>query len=99
ITQWPYDDDTQLPGGLLIPKVGDEYILWNIRMPREYYPLAEQEFAEAVDEYLLEHGQDRYVYKGRTDYVEVARRRLTLDVGRRVRLESDEYFPGTGYRT
>lgn len=99
ITQWPYDDDTQLPGGLLIPKVGDEYILWNIRMPREYYPLAEQEFAEAVDEYLLEHGQDRYVYKGRTDYVEVARRRLTLDVGRRVRLESNEYFPGTGYRT
>ena len=99
ITQWPYDDDTQLPGGLLIPKVGDEYILWNIRMPREYYPLAEQEFAEAVDEYLLEHDQDRYVYKGRTDYVEVARRRLALDVGRRVRLESDEYFPGTGYRT
>lgn len=99
ITQWPYDDDTQLPGGLLIPKVGDEYILWNIRMPKEYYPLAEQEFAEAVDEYLREHDQDRYVYKGRTDYVEVARRRLALDVGRRVRLESDEYFPGTGYRT
>ena len=99
ITQWPYDDDTQLPGGLLIPKVGDEYILWNIRMPKEYYTLAEQEFAEAVDEYLLEHDQDRYVYKGRTDYVEVARRCLALDVGRRVRLESDEYFPGTGYRT
>lgn len=99
ITQWPYDDDTQLPGGLLIPKVGDEYILWNIRMPKEYYTLAEQEFAEAVDEYLLEHDQDRYVYKGRTDYVEVARQRLTLDVGRRVRLESNEYFPGTGYRT
>lgn len=99
ITQWPYDDDTQLPGGLLIPKVGDEYILWNIRMPKEYYTLAEQEFAEAVDEYLREHDQDRYVYKGRTDYVEVARRHLALDVGRRVRLESDEYFPGTGYRT
>lgn len=88
-----------MPGGLLIPKVGDEYILWNIRMPKEYYTLAEQEFAEAVDEYLREHDQDRYVYKGRTDYVEVTRRRLALDVGRRVRLESDEYFPGTGYRT
>lgn len=99
ITQWPYDDDTQLPGGLLIPKVGDEYILWNIRMPKEYYTLAEQEFAEAVDEYLREHDQDRYVYMGRTDYVEVVRRRLALDVGRRVRLESDEYFPGMGYRT
>lgn len=99
ITQWPYEDDTQLPGGVLIPKVGDEYILWNIRMPKEYYTLAEQEFAEAVDEYLREHDQDRYVYKGRTDYVEVAKRRLTLDVGQRVRLESDEYFLGAGYRT
>ena len=99
ITQWPYDDDTQLPGGLLVPKVGDEYILWNIRMPKEYYTLAEQEFAEAVDDYMREHDQDRYVYKGRTDYVEVALRRLTLDVGQRVRLESDEYFSGAGYRT
>lgn len=99
ITQWPYDDDTQLPGGLLIPKTGDEYILWNIRMPREYHDLAEQEFAEAVDKYLREHDQDRYVYKGRTDYVEAALRPLVFDVGQRVRLLSDEYFPGTGYRT
>lgn len=99
ITQWPYDDDTQLPGGMLVPKVGDEYILWNIRMPREYYALAEQEFAEAVDDYLREHDQDRYVYKGHTDYIEVAQRRLALDVGQRVQLESDEYFPGVGYRT
>ncbi len=98
ITQWPYDDDTQLPGGLLIPKVGDEYILWNIRMPKEYYALAEQEFAEAVDAYMQEHDQDRYVYKGHTDYVDIAQRRLVLDIGQRVRLESDEYFPGAGYR-
>lgn len=99
ITQWPYDDQTQLPGGVLVPQVGDEYILWNIRMPKEYYALAEQEFAEAVEEYLREHDRDRYVYKGQTDYVEAAQRRLTLDVGQRVRLESDAYFPGAGYRT
>ncbi len=99
ITQWPYDDDTQLPGGLLIPKVGDEYILWNIRMPEEYYALAEQEFAEAVDAYIQEHDQDRYVYKGHTDYIDIAQRQLVLDIGQRVRLESDEYFPGAGYRT
>lgn len=41
ITQFPYENQ-QLPGGLLIPKPGDEYILWNIRMPKEYYPLAEK---------------------------------------------------------
>ena len=33
ITIWPYDDDTQLPGGKLVPRAGDTYILWNIRMP------------------------------------------------------------------
>jgi hypothetical protein len=43
ITIWPYDDDTQLPGGTLVPKAGDKYILWNIRMPDEYYGLAEKE--------------------------------------------------------
>jgi len=99
ITQWPYDDDTQLPGGLLIPKKGDTYILWNIRMPNEYYALAEKEFAQAVDEYLQEHDKDRYVYKAATDYVDLERRGVALDVGQRIRLESDQYFPGTGYRS
>lgn len=98
ITQWPYDDDTQLPGGLLVPKVGDEYILWNIRMPREYYPLAEKEYAEAVDAYFDEHDKDRYVYKAQTDYVDIEERALVLDVGQRVRLESDELFSELGYR-
>ena len=98
ITQWPYDDDTQLPGGLLIPKVGDEYILWNIRMPKEYYALAEQEFAETVDAYFDEHDKDRYVYKGSTDYVDLAERALALDVGQRIRLENSDYFPVSGYR-
>ena len=43
ITQWPEGTDSQLPGGLLVPHEGDEYILWNMSMPDEYYPLAEQQ--------------------------------------------------------
>lgn len=97
-TQWPYNDDTQLPGGLLVPKTGDRYILWNIRMPQSYYTLAEQTYAEAVEKYFDEHDQDRYVYRGTTDYVELQQRGLTLDVGQRVRLESDAYFPDAGLR-
>lgn len=99
ITQWPYDDDTQLPGGVLIPKEGDSYILWNIKMPAEYYPLAEKEYAEAVDAYMQKHNKDRFVYKGGTDYVDLERRALNIDIGRRVRLESSKYFPATGYRS
>lgn len=98
ITQWPYEDETQLPGGLLVPKPGDEYILWNLRMPDEYYALAEQEFAEAVEAYMLKHRKDRRVYKVTTDYVDIGARGLRFDIGQRIRLESTRYFPESGYR-
>lgn len=97
ITQWPYDDDTQLPGGMLIPQVGDEYILWNIRMPDEYYTLASQEYAEAVDAYMLKHRKDHRVYKVPTNYVNIENRGLAFDIGQRIRLESLEHF-ASGYR-
>ena len=93
ITIWPYDDDTQLPGGKLIPKSGDRYILWNIRMPDEYYPLAEEEFLTAVEQFNTECWQDLAVYKAPTDHVWIEENGVSLSVGRRVRLESEEYFP------
>ena len=99
ITIWPYDDDTQLPGGKLVPKSGDRYILWNIRMPDEYYPLAEEEFLTAVEQFNTEHWQDLAVYKAPTDHVWIEENGVSLSVGRRVRLESEEYFPETGYRS
>lgn len=99
ITIWPYDDDTQLPGGNLIPKAGDRYILWNIRMPDEYYALAEEEYLTAVNKYNLENAIDVSVYKGPTDHVYVERNKIDLYPGRRVRLESAEYFPETGFRS
>ena len=97
ITIWP-SDDMQFPGGLLVPKVGDRYILWNIRMPDEYYPMAEAEFQEAVDAYNAEHWQDISVYKAPTDHVWIEDNGVSLFVGLRVRLESDKYFPETGFR-
>lgn len=98
ITIWPYDDDTQLPGGKLVPKVGDHYILWNVRMPDEYYPIAEEEFLNAVEKYNVEHWKDISVYKAPTDHVWVEENNAVLHVGRRVRLVSDKYFPENGYR-
>lgn len=99
ITIWPYDDGTQLPNDTLCPKAGDKYILWNIRMPDEYYPLAEQEFREAVDRYNEENAVDAGRYKGPTDHVYIEENGIDLYVGRRVRLESRQYFPETGYRS
>lgn len=99
ITIWPYkDSSTQLPGGVLVPKVGDKYIPWNIRMPQEYYTLAEAEFAAAVQKYNADHDVDLTVFKAQTDHVWVENNAADLFVGRRIRLVSDRYFPGTGYR-
>ena len=99
ITVWPYDNDIQVPGNTLIPQVGDDYILWNIRMPDEYYTLAEQEFLEAVEAYNQKHAVDVSVYKCPTNHIWVEQTKEELSVGRRVRLESDEYFPSMGYRS
>ena len=99
ITIWPYDDDTQLPNDTLSPQAGDKYILWNIRMPDEYYPLAEQEFKEAVDQYNEENAIDVSRYKAPTDHVYIEEHAIDLYVGRRVRLESNKYFPDTGFRS
>ena len=98
VTQFPYENQ-QLPGGLLIPKPGDEYILYNIRMPKEYYPLAEQEFAEAVAKYMDKISIDTSVYKAPTDYVYLEENRISLKIGRRVLLESEIYFPAGAHES
>ncbi|MDE6317704.1 MAG: hypothetical protein K2L73_04825 [Muribaculaceae bacterium] len=98
ITTWPYDNDMQLPGGHLIPKVGDHYILWNIRMPDEYYDLAEKELLEAVNKYNEDHALDVSVFKCTTDHIWIENSGEILSIGRRVKLESSEFFPETGYR-
>ena len=98
ITQFSEDGSIQFPGGLLVPKNGDKYILWNIKMPQEYYPLADQEYEDAVTKYMAENRKNVSVYKGKTDYVEIEQRNYTLTLGQRIKLISDKYFPKTGYR-
>lgn len=97
ITIWPYGDE-QLPGGMLVPKQGDTYILWNIRMPDSYIRAAEQEYRKAVDEYNAKHAKDVAVYKAPTDHVYIEEQKIELYPGRRVRLESAKYFP-EGFRS
>lgn len=98
VTIWPYDNGLQLPGNRLIPKPGDRYILWNLRMPDEYYALAEEELLAAVNAFNREHTLDIAVFKAPTDHVWIEENGVELAIGRRVRLESEKYFPGTGYR-
>lgn len=97
ITQWPYDNDIQLPNEQLSPKILDEYILWNIKMPIEYYALAEAEYKKAVEEFMEKQYNDVSVYKAHTDYIDIAERGLNLTIGQRVKLEHSSYF-AEGYR-
>lgn len=97
ITIFP-NDTMQVPGGVLVPKVGDKYILSHLRMPDEYYPLAEKEFLEAVKKFNEENFVDNSVYKADTDHVWVEQQHADLFLGRRIRLESAEYFAPIGYR-
>ncbi len=98
ITQWPYDDAMQLPSEPLVPAPGDEYILWNIRMPESYYPAAEQEYRMAVDQFMADNRKDLSEFTASTDFTVIKRRGLDLRPGQRVRIESAGLFPDTGYR-
>ena len=99
ITIYPYNDNTQLPWGKLVPNIGDKYIIWNLTMPDEYYRLAEQEFQEAVDKFNEEHWWDIAVYKAPVDPVWVEEHITEpLTIGQRVKLVSDIFFPEVGFR-
>lgn len=95
INQYPYENQ-QLPGGKLIPHTGNDYVLYNLRMPDEYYRLAEKELADAVAKFLKTYSIDTAVYKAPTDYVYFMEKEINLKLGRRVRLYS-EYFD-SGYQ-
>lgn len=90
------DDKTQIPGGSLIPAVGNEYIPWNFRMPVEYETQAELDYKAAVDDYLAIYSEDVSKYGGDTDYIYIDRNRIPLLPGQRVRLLSDKYFSASG---
>lgn len=92
------DEETQIPGGNLIPRVGNTYIPWNFRMPAEYETQAEQDYKAAVDNYLKKYSEDVSKYGGDTDYIYIDTHNVPLQLGQSVRLTSDEYFGEVGYR-
>lgn len=97
INEYP-DEGLQIPGGHLIPKIGDKYIPWNFRMPAEYEKQAELDYQAAVKDFLGKYSDDTSIYNGSTDYVYVSEHNLPLQLGQQVRLMSSEYFGETGYR-
>lgn len=90
------DDTTQIPGGAIIPQPGDQYIPWNFAMPQEYITEAEQEYKQAVDDYLNTYSFDPNKYTGTTDRNYIEKNHTPLRIGWNVRLLSEQYFGSTG---
>ena len=91
------DEETQIPGGLIIPKAGDTYIPWNFSMPDEYIEAAELEYYEAVNNFLDEYSFDTNKYSGQTDRNHIENNNIHLMLGLNVRLRSNIYFKD-GYK-
>ena len=93
-----YPDETaQIPGGSIVPNVGDTYIPWNFTLPQQYITAAEQAYAAAVDDFLDTYSFDTKKYNGTTDRNYIERNGTSLAIGQNVRLLSDEYF-AAGYK-
>ena len=90
------DDTTQIPGGAIIPTPGDQYIPWNFAMPQEYITAAEQEYKQAVDDFLNTYSFDPNKYTGTTDRNYIEKNNTPLRIGWNVRLLSEQYFGTTG---
>ena len=93
-----YPDETaQIPGGSIVPNVGDTYIPWNFTLPQQYITAAEQAYAAAVDDFLATYSFDTKKYNGTTDRDYIERNGTSIAIGQNVRLLSEEYF-STGYK-
>lgn len=86
------DENTQIPGGNIVPIVGDQYFPWNMIMPQEYITEAEKRYEAAVNDFVANYSGDPVAYSGSTDYIHCAKQAVPLRIGQNVRLESDLYF-------
>ena len=91
INQW-IDEQTQVPGGNIVPEEGNTYFPWNMIMPKEYITEAEKRLETAVNDYMASYSVEPVSYKGNTDYIHCDRVHVPLVIGQNVRLESDLYF-------
>lgn len=90
------DETTQIPGGVIVPNPGDQYIPWNFALPQEYITAAEQEYKQAVNDFLNTYSFDPNKYNGTTDRNYIEKNGTPLRIGWNVRLLSEQYFGSTG---
>lgn len=93
ITLIPYIDESNFktPDNVFRPRVGDKYVLINIKMPQEYITNAEEELQERAEEYLEKFSQPNVIYKIGTHYPELRRQNINLELGDVVKLFDEDF--------
>lgn len=91
------DADLTTPNNILKPRVGDEYVLINIKMPQSYIDEAEAELLEKATEYLEKYSQPNVVYKVSPHYPELRRNQTDLNIGDIITLEDEDF--GISFQT
>ena len=88
------EDDIQIPFGSLVPRAGDTYSLFNIVMPEEYVTLAQQELADAAQEYVDGLAATVPETTCESEPLYWQQYGVTVEIGSRVRVTSETFEAG-----
>lgn len=88
-----YTDETDLttPDNVLKPRVGDKYVLIDIKMPQAYINNAEDELLEKAQEYLDKFSQPNVIYKIAPHYPTLRSLQLDLNLGDIITIQDDDF--------
>jgi len=89
----PYTDETDYtsPNETFKPRVGDKYVLVNIKMPQAYIDNAEEELLERATEYLEKYSQPNVIYKVSPHYPYLRRNQTELNIGDIITLTDEDF--------
>lgn len=88
------EDEQQIPFGNFIPRVGDKYVLYNMKMPQEYITLAQEELAAKALEYINNVAVSVPETTCESDATYFMKHGVSIGVGQRIQVSSEHYNGG-----
>ena len=91
LVQHTDESNLTLPNEVLKPRVGDKYVLVNIKMPQSYIDKAEEELLERATEYLDKYSQPNVIYRISPHYPELRRKQKHLNLGDIITIVDEDF--------
>jgi hypothetical protein len=86
----------EIPDSIFVPRVGDLYLLSDIKMPQQFIDAAEQELKEKAEEAISQLCEQKVSYKGTVNPLYFRQLNESVDTGRAVIVEDSAIVDGTG---